>query len=97
MPAPRPRIGYRGPSRRQLLASTGVAINAIEVSGETIRIRTQNAQRIVALADFGLRLDAVDGESMDFHLRNYLPVHYVRFECWGSGENMAWTQPFFVG
>lgn len=77
-------------------ASTGVTIDAIEVSGERIRIRTQNAQRIVAMGDYGLRLDAIDGSAMDFHLGEYLPVHYVRFECWGAGENMAWTQPFFI-
>jgi hypothetical protein len=77
-------------------ASTGVYIEAIEVSGETIRVRADNAQRIVALSDYGLRLDAVDKGYMEFRLGNYLPVHYVRFECWGSGENMAWTQPFFI-
>jgi hypothetical protein len=82
--------------RGSFYASTGVEIRGIEVEGETIRVGTENAQRIVVSADYGLRLDAVDSDFIEFRLGDYLPVRYVRFECWGPGERMAWTQPFFI-
>lgn len=75
-------------------ASTGVVIHSIQVNGSRIRIETENADRIVALRDVGKRIAVTD--------RNWIETDvpaeatYVRFECWGRGEAMAWTQPFFV-
>jgi len=75
-------------------ASTGVVINQIEVDGLTIRIETENADRIVALRDSGTRIQSVDSNMIEVEVPDTAP--YARFECWGRGESFAWTQPFFV-
>jgi len=81
--------------RGRFYASTGVEILDIAVDGPTIRIRTANAQRIVAYSDFAQRRFAVDGDSVEYRVPRD-GAGYVRFECWGPGEAMAWTQPFFL-
>jgi hypothetical protein len=65
-------------------ASTGVVITAIQVEGLRIRLETQNAQRIAQ----------VDAAVIEVEVPP--TATYVRFECWGTGEQFAWTQPFFV-
>ena len=75
-------------------ASTGVVIDLIEVSGETIRIRAPNAGRIVALMQTGRRFAQADAPEIEVTVPEH--ARYVRFECWGAGESFAWTQPFFV-
>ncbi len=75
-------------------ASTGVIITNIEVDGTTIRLETENAQRIVALQQTGKRFAVVDDRMITVQVPE--DARYVRFECWGAGEQFAWTQPFFV-
>lgn len=75
-------------------ASTGVVIEDIAVSGHRIRIRTANAERIVAIGRYAKRLACVDSREIVFDVPD--DAQYVRFECWGRGESFAWTQPFFV-
>lgn len=75
-------------------ASTGVEITRIFVDGMHIEIGAVNAHRMVALKDCGQRFSQVDGTSMSVDVPE--DAGYVRFECWGTGEAFAWTQPFFV-
>lgn len=75
-------------------ASSGVAIDRISVEGERITIASAQADRIVAIGDWGRRLAVADGTTMSFVMPAKEP--YVRFECWGRGERFAWTQPFFI-
>ena len=75
-------------------ASTGVVIDDIEVDGMTIRISTQNADRIIAFQQTGRRFAQVDAKVMEVKVPD--SARYVRLECWGRGEQFAWTQPFFV-
>ncbi len=75
-------------------ASTGVEIEAIEVDGETIRVRATNAARIVALMQTGRRFAQVEAGEIEVTVPDN--ARYVRFECLGTGEASAWTQPFFV-
>lgn len=75
-------------------ASTGVVISAIEVDGMNIRIRTENARKIVALRDTARRFAMAEGQDIAVTVPD--GAKYVRFECWGDGEAFAWTQPFFV-
>ena len=77
-------------------AGTGVVIERIRVDGPTIHIETANAQRIVASSDHGSLEAVVDASRMTFTAPDDPSKHYVRFECWGSGQDMAWTQPFFL-
>ncbi|MCC7147218.1 MAG: CehA/McbA family metallohydrolase [Phycisphaeraceae bacterium] len=75
-------------------ASTGVVISDLRVERDTITLRADNAQRIIALQQVGKRFAAADGPE----LRITVPpdAKYVRFECWGQGEQFTWTQPFFI-
>jgi hypothetical protein len=75
-------------------ASTGVTISNIQVKGNRIRIETENTQRIVAMQHFAKRLKVEDGNTIELEVP--ADARYVRFECWGKGEQFAWTQPFWV-
>ena len=72
-------------------ASSGIIINAIRTTGMHIHLETENAERIVAITAGGRRLQTVDSNVMDFNVPADVP--FVRFECWGKGEQFAWTQP----
>lgn len=75
-------------------ASSGVVIKDIQVRGKTIRIETENAHHIAATREYGVRFCQTDGPVFEAQVQDTAP--YVRFECWGSGEQKAWTQPFFI-
>lgn len=74
--------------------STGVVIKTIRVDGMRIILETENACRIVAVQDVGKRIAVTDSSKIEMLAPTQ--ARYVRFECWGQGEKMAWTQPFFV-
>jgi hypothetical protein len=74
--------------------SSGVVISSIRVRANRITIETENAGSIVAVSDFGQRIGSIDAARIDFEVPQ--DQRYVRFECWGVGEQFAWTQPFFV-
>ena len=74
-------------------ASTGVTITSIQVSGHHVRIETADAQRIIAIQENSRRLAVTDANVLEIDVPE--KTKYVRFECWGSGERFAWTQPFF--
>lgn len=74
--------------------STGVTIESIQVEGPRIRIETADAERIVALCDTARRFHQVDDRTIEVEVP--ATAKYVRFECWGRGERMAWTQPFWI-
>ena len=76
--------------------STGIYIDSIEVNGNRISLRTANAQRIAAVSDYGRRPAVTDASTMEFAVPEDASYTYVRFECYGDGERMAWTQPFFL-
>ena len=80
--------------RGRFYASTGVEITGIHVEGLHIRIETTNAERIVASSDWGHRFAIADASTIEVNVPEN--ASYVRFECWGRGEQFAWTQPFFV-
>ena len=80
--------------RGRFYASTGIIIKDIRVHGAAIRIETANAARIVALRDVGKRIAQADERFLEVEVPP--DANYVRFECWGTGEQFAWTQPFFV-
>lgn len=77
-------------------ASTGVVIEALGAAGRTVHVAARNAQRLVVVCDYGKRLAHADGTELTFHVPEDAKYTYVRVECFGPGESMAWTQPFFV-
>jgi hypothetical protein len=74
--------------------STGVTITDVKVEGNKITVTTKDAQRIAAILDSGRRFACVDASTMTVEVPE--GASYVRFECFGAGERMAWTQPFFI-
>jgi PHP-associated len=74
--------------------SSGVVIDDIAVDGLTVRLTTDNAERIVAIRDPGVSMAEGDGPVLEVDVPP--DARYVRFECRGTGEQRAWTQPFFV-
>ena len=75
-------------------ASSGVEISRIAVRGSRLTIGTENARRIVGVSAFGRRVAIVDDSAIVLDMQEQW--QYVRFECWGDGEQFAWTQPFWA-
>lgn len=73
--------------RGRFYASTGVEITGIHVEGLHIRIETTNAERIVASSDWGHRFAIADASTIEVNVPEN--ASYVRFECWGRGEQFA--------
>lgn len=76
-------------------ASSGVIIDNIRRNANIIEIETKEAQEIRAVADGGrvIKKFMDNSTKMDVSGLNYL---YVRFELYGKGAKMAWTQPFYL-
>lgn len=77
-------------------ASTGVVVESIIVEENRINVVAPNAERIIAYGDYGRRIATFDGPSMLLTVPETAPVSYVRFECHGPGDDMAWLQPVFL-
>lgn len=75
-------------------ASTGVVISRIEVEANRILVETENAERMIASREHQRRFAAVNGKTIEVEIPE--GAKYARIECWGRGEQFAWTQPFFV-
>lgn len=75
-------------------ASTGVTIDRIAVDGRHIRVEASDADRIVAISDYGRRVATSNSHALEVYAG--ADRTYVRFECWGGGERQAWTQPFWM-
>ena len=75
-------------------ASSGVEISRIAVRGSRVTIETENARRIVGVSAVGRRVVIADDSAISLDMQERW--QYVRFECWGDGEQFAWTQPFWA-
>jgi len=75
-------------------ASSGVTIKSIRVDGMRIRIEAENAEQVIAVGAIGRRLAVAAGNVLEIAVAD--TARYVRFECHGRKQAMAWTQPFFV-
>ncbi|HOF89507.1 MAG TPA: hypothetical protein PLZ36_15605 [Armatimonadota bacterium] len=74
--------------------STGVAISDVGRDGNRVTVASPDAQAISLIADGGRRLARVTGGAMTASFDD-VTVSYLRFELYGRGAAMAWTQPFF--
>lgn len=77
-------------------ASSGVTIRNVRVEGSTITVETDDAERIAVVADYGRRVYSVEVNRIEYTVPEDTAYQYVRFACFGRGESMAWTQPFFI-
>lgn len=82
-------------------ASTGITITAISTSDGIVTIDTENADEIRLVSDHGVIQQIVSGTEATFRVPEQL-VHagpeftYIRLECYGRGNERAWTQPMFL-
>jgi len=74
--------------------STGVVIRHIECDGKKIYLETENAKKIAVIQNTGRRFQTVYNRSMQIEIPP--DAKYIRFECWGEAEQMAWTQPITI-
>lgn len=75
-------------------ASTGVTIESIALEGSSIVVHAPDCQRVRFVARHGAVRSFADGPAA-----RYTPVGdegYVRIECYGCGDAVAWTQPFWI-
>ncbi len=81
-------------------SSTGVTITGIRREDNLITVDTRDAEELQALCDYGTVLQAETGTSITVDVLRpalaYAKPTYVRFEAFGPGSSMAWTQPFFL-
>lgn len=75
--------------------SSGVTISDISRKGDIIEIESENAQEISVIGYEGRRQCRVADRSISFNTADY-DLPYVRFELYGHGSSMAWTQPFVL-
>lgn len=81
-------------------ASTGVTVRSVRVEGGEVAVRTEDADTVRLVSDYGVVQQEVAGPAATFSVPGDL-VHwsdcsYVRVECAGRGREMAWTQPLFL-
>jgi hypothetical protein len=70
-------------------------IDAIETSGTELYIKSANAQYIEIYGEKGNRLAYGEGSEMRYDASR-CNSFYVRAQLYGSGDKMAWTQPFLI-
>ena len=68
-------------------ASTGVTIRNLSVTETTIRIETENAERIVALRDVGRRIGQTDGTTFEVEVPP--EAKYVRVRVLGTRRELS--------
>jgi hypothetical protein len=76
-------------------ASTGVNIEVIETVGAKLKIIAPNAQAIEVIGEHGSRLTYVESGELNFDAAG-VTGPFVRVQCYGIGDRMAWTQPFLI-
>jgi len=81
--------------RGNFYCSSGVQIRDIVRTGRRIEVETENAEQIHAITDGGRVVQRVEGVCIVYDVPEPAPL-YVRFEAFGHGPAMAWTQPFFL-
>ena len=56
-------------------------------------MQTENGQRHYVYSAHSRVVAVLDGPEMQYTVPDDFPFGYVRIECWGPGDAMAWTQP----
>ncbi len=75
--------------------SNGVAIEQIRCTGSTLHVYAPTAQGMAVFGECGARLHYQLGNEIYFDVAE-VPAGYVRVECYGRANEMAWTQPFVI-
>jgi hypothetical protein len=76
-------------------ASSGVTITDVKVDGDTLHVTSRDAEKMVVVTDGGRVVMEKWGTEIFYKLTPDIET-YIRVQCYGRGDYMAWTQPFFV-
>jgi hypothetical protein len=76
--------------------STGVRISRIAAEGATLIIETENAECLHIYGDYQQLVQRIDGRTVSYTVPEDTEFTYLRVECFGRGDRMAWSQPFFI-
>lgn len=77
-------------------ASTGVHIDAIDITGNRIVVDSGDTCRFRVHTRHGQLVTQADGPRLDYTVPAGFPHPYLRVECLGQGGDTAWLQPFFI-
>lgn len=77
-------------------ASTGVKIDTVSTDGMTVTLSSENTQKYRVYSDKGKVIHFADGPYMTFTVKPDKDRTYIRIECYGPGDAMAWLQPMFI-
>jgi hypothetical protein len=77
-------------------ASTGVKVNSITTQGLMVSVSSENTQRFRVYSDNGKVIHFADGPEMTYTVTPDKGRTYIRVECYGPGDQMAWLQPMFI-
>lgn len=94
--ARKPAAVVRALREGRFYASTGVTIKSIRVDGAKVYVDTADGQRCRVFTELGRLQATAEGPSITFEVPEDFPYSYIRIECYGTGDDTAWTQPFFV-
>jgi hypothetical protein len=82
-------------ARGSFYVSTGVTIERIEIEGSKLRVVASDAEAIEVIGQHGQRLHFVEKTETCFDAGDVISP-YVRVQCYGFADRMAWTQPFII-
>ncbi|MEK6795224.1 MAG: CehA/McbA family metallohydrolase [Spirochaetota bacterium] len=72
----------------------GVIIEDIGRDGDTVFVRTKNAKLIRFIGNGGIVFRNVKASNADITINE--KWKYVRIECLGEGDEISWSQPFYI-
>jgi len=76
-------------------ASNGVQIETIRCEGPELYVKAPNAEAIAVVGESGRRLYFVEGTELKLDVSE-LDTSYIRVECFGFADKMAWSQPMLI-
>jgi len=76
------------------VASGGMTLDKVTRQGDVVTVVAPAAQEIRAIANGGTRIARKRGTELSVKMSE-VPGEYVRFEAYGEGASIAWTQPLF--
>jgi hypothetical protein len=79
----------------QFYCYNGVKINKIGRNGDTVFVETENASLIRFIGHGGVILKKVKATNAEITFQPDNNFRYIRIECLGVGEEVAYSQPFF--
>lgn len=82
-------------ARGSFYVSTGVRIERIETDGSKLRVVAPDAEAIEVIGQHGQRLHFVEKSEVSFDAGDVISP-YIRVQCYGFADRMAWTQPFVI-